>query len=421
MSTTELIRNTSVRPIKVFTAALMITIGVSILAYAMSGDEAAQRDFISYWAAGRQLTHHQNPYDVDAVLRLEKSAGYKPDRPLVMRNPPIALAMAYPLGFLKPKTGAVLWSISAIGCLMGSIRMLWILNGRPLDRLHLIGYLFPPALACLLAGQTGIFILFGVAVFLYFSDSRPYLAGVGLFALALKPHLFLPLAVALIIWIRLNGLYRILAGACITFGVSLLIALFLDPLCWGHYLTMLKAQQITQDLIPTFSFLFRIIISKSHPWVQYMPAMTACIWTILRYRRDRALEPEFLLLLSVMVAPYAWFTDEAVVLPAILAGLYLSSKASLIGYCCIAGVALIEVFAGAPMASGAYIWTSTGMVAMVSLFDFRTSTEIVRYVSLPALYFLATWIIFASFLNPLETRRTSIYFVTGEGSPRSSR
>ena len=62
-----------------------------------------------------------------------------------------------------------------------------------------------------------------------------------------------------------------------------------------------------------------------------------------------------------MTSPDAWFTDEAIVLPAILSyGLYQTSNAarSLIPYCCVAGVALIEVFANVDISSGLYIWTA---------------------------------------------------------------
>ncbi len=61
-----------------------------------------------------------------------------------------------------------------------------------------------------------------------------------------------------------------------------------------------------------------------------------------------------------MVAPYAWFTDEAMLLPAILASLYLASDLgrSLVPYVIIAGIALIEVLAGVRINSPFYLWTS---------------------------------------------------------------
>jgi hypothetical protein len=359
---TRAIPKGKVTPIKVIAAALMLAVAVSILAYGMSDSEAAKRDFLCYWAAGQQLVHHQNPYDGDAILSIQQSAGYKETHPFYMRNPPTAFVIAYPLGFVGARPGAVLWSIAIIACLMVSIRLLWILNGRPDDRLHLVSYLFPPALACLLAGQTGIFLLFGIVLFLYLNHSHPCLAGMGLFVMALKPHLFLPLGAVLLLWIFLTRSFRVLAGALTAVGLCLAIAQLLDHSCWTHYLAMLRAEDIGQEFVPTLSLLFRMVVARNHAWVQFIPAAIACRWAIRYYLDNREhwdwqKNAPLLLLVSVMVAPYAWFTDEVIVLPAILAGLYRSQR-SLIPYCCIAGVALIEVFANARIASGAYVWTA---------------------------------------------------------------
>jgi hypothetical protein len=72
-----------------------------------------------------------------------------------------------------------------------------------------------------------------------------------------------------------------------------------------------------------------------------------------------------LLLVSVLCAPYAWFSDEAVLLPAVLAGIYRAddSGRSLLPFGFIAGVALIEVFAEIPMTSLFYLWTVPAWLA----------------------------------------------------------
>jgi hypothetical protein len=61
------------------------------------------------------------------------------------------------------------------------------------------------------------------------------------------------------------------------------------------------------------------------------------------------------------VAPYSWFTDEVVVLPAILQGIYTSARRgrSLISFGIIDGIALAAVVFGVSVGSGFYIWTST--------------------------------------------------------------
>ena len=130
-----------------------------------------------------------------------------------MRNPPTAFFMAWPLGFVSARTGAVLWSLALVAALMISIRLLWIMQGRPADRLHLVGYCFAPVLACLLAGQIGIFLLLGLVLFLRFYKTRPTVAGASLTLCVLKPHLFLPFAVALCVWAIHGRAWRLLMGA----------------------------------------------------------------------------------------------------------------------------------------------------------------------------------------------------------------
>jgi Glycosyltransferase family 87 len=354
----------NVKPIKVVAAALMLAVGVSILTYAMSASEAAQRDFICYWATGQQLVHHADPYDGQAILQIENSIGSGARSPFFMSEPPTAFFIALPLGFLSAKAGAVLWSLAIIACLMASIRLLWILNGRPPDRLHLVGYLFPPALACLLAGHTGIFLLFGVVLFLYFHDSKPYLAGAALIVLVLKPQLFLPFDLVLLLWVVAGKRFRIATGALTAIALSIVFSLLLDHSAWSHYAQM-RAEGIDDQIAPTVSFLFQMSLAQNHPWVQFIPTAVACAWAVRRYLNNHAqldwqIDMPLLLLVSIMTSPNAWFTDEAIVLPAILYGLYQTSNAgrSLIPYCCVAGVALIEVFANVDISSGLYIWTA---------------------------------------------------------------
>src|ERR1700753_1087045 len=67
------------------------------------------KDYLAYWSAGHLLTQHADPYSVPQVLALEKTVGYMPSRPLVMRNPPPSLFLALPLGWLKPQAGLVNW------------------------------------------------------------------------------------------------------------------------------------------------------------------------------------------------------------------------------------------------------------------------------------------------------------------------
>ena len=130
-------------PWRVLAAALIVTAGltfvVSFEILVMSDKRATERDFIQYWAAGQQLTHGANPYDVPSILRLEQKAGFEGNEPRVSLSPPTVFFFVLPLGIVSPKTGLILWSFVLLGCLSLSVRIIWLLNGRPDDGFHLIG------------------------------------------------------------------------------------------------------------------------------------------------------------------------------------------------------------------------------------------------------------------------------------------
>jgi hypothetical protein len=129
---------------------------LGMCALLLTGNGPGGRDLVSYWAAGHKLAK-QNPYDSEALLRIERSVGLEPDlHEVIMRNPPSALLLVLPLSLFGVKTGALAWSLLLLACLLASVRMLWIMHGRPKDRFHWVGYTFGPALACILAGQTAV-------------------------------------------------------------------------------------------------------------------------------------------------------------------------------------------------------------------------------------------------------------------------
>jgi hypothetical protein len=61
-----------------------------------------------------------------------------------------------------------------------------------------------------------------------------------------------------------------------------------------------------------------------------------------------------------MCAPFGWFTDESLLLPAVLAGVYraVSARRSLLPLGLISVVALIEVFREVDLTSRYYLWST---------------------------------------------------------------
>ena len=372
-----------------FAAGCIIAVGFCFVTgmylFTLSDKSASEKDFIEYWAVGQQLIHGANPYDAAATLRLERNVGLDRSQPKITFSPPVTFFLLLPLGLLSAKTGLILWSLALLGGLSASIWLLWVINGRPNSRLHLFGWIFPPALACLAVGQLSIFFLLGIALFLYLHESHPFLAGMALLPCAMKPHLFVPFTIALLLWVVSRKAYRLLAGISAALVAGCALTFCFDPHVWLQYEQMMSTGKALNVYAPTLSATLRALIDRNAVWPQFVLEVFGCSWTLWYFWTRRTHwnwmdQGMLLLLVSVSCAPYAWFFDEAVLLPAVLAGLYraVDSGRSLLPLGLIAGIALIEVYGNVQITSLFYVWTAPAWLGWYIYANGKRSTPAIE-------------------------------------------
>ena len=297
-------------------------------------------------------------------MRIERAAGFPVGASvLFMRNPPWALPLALPLGFLGFRVASVLWSLLLLACLVVSVHMLWVMHGRPKDLRYLLGYSFGPALVCLINGQTALFALLGLVLFLRLHRTHPFLAGVSLWLCALKPQLFLPFGVVLLAWVVFSKSYRILAGAGVAIAASCAIAFRLDPMAWEQYSQMVRTYGMQRDYIPCLSFYLRLWLSPHTMWVQSLPVALASVWALgyfwtRRKQWDWMKHGSPLMLVSILAAPYVWLYDQVLVIPALLQAVYLThSRNMLVTLALLSALVECALFGNALKPAALYLWT----------------------------------------------------------------
>jgi hypothetical protein len=344
--------------------AIAAIICVPILLTLIAG-KAAAKDYISYWSAGHLLAHQADPYSYSQVLAIEKTQGYLPAMPIIMRNPPWALFLALPLGWGSSGIGLIFWMAAGMACIIAYFHLLDVAPGN-----RLFAYLFAPALASLAAGQSSPFLLLGFALFLRFNRTKPFLAGAALLLMAIKPHLFLVFWPILLIDCVYRRNFRLLAGGAVALIGTTGFAMYLDPHIWSEYLGMLHGSHLDTEFLQTPACLLRYLISPKATWVQLVPSIAAIGWAVWFYVRNRriwdwAIHGMPLMMVTVLVSPYAWMTDEIVLLPSIMFALASPKRAkhSTAFFIAINGAAVMVTIAQAQLSSGAYIWTSTAWLA----------------------------------------------------------
>ena len=343
---------------------------VTVCTIPFTNSISGARDFVVYWATGQQLAHHANPYDPVTMMRIERAAGLPSNSAVgFMRNLPWALPLTFPLGFAGLRLGGFLWSLALMASLMASVYWLWQLYGMPDNKRHWLGAAFAPAIICLLIGQTSIFVLLGYVLFLRLHRSQPFWAGASLWLCALKPHLFLAIGLVLLAWVLFTKSYRVIAGAASALLVSSLVASIINPSAWSQYAAMMRVSGVNQEVIPCVSIVLRRNISPDSVGLQYLPSVVGCLWVLSYYWRKRytwdwVRDSGSVTLVSVLVAPYAWITDQALAIPALVAGaIRTRSQVLLLILAAASFVIEAELLNRISLSSNLYLWTAPAWLA----------------------------------------------------------
>jgi hypothetical protein len=300
---------------------------------------------------------------------------------MYMRNPPWTLPLVFPLGYFSLQIGSALWSLFMVACLVASVYLLWAMHGRPKGKRQLLGYTFGPAFICLITGQITVLALLGLVLFLRWNRSRPFMAGMALWLCALKPHLFLPFGVVLLIWIFVARTYRLMAGAAFALAASCGLIVAIDPMAFAQYSRMVRTSGMDRDYIPCLSTLLRTWISPNTLWIVFVPPAVACVWAICYFwprRRtwDWSRDGSPLMLVSVMMAPYTWLFDQVLVIPAILEGAYRTrSQVLLAALAFLSALVQIALFANILKPSAVYLWTLWSAPAWLVWYLFATGWD----------------------------------------------
>jgi hypothetical protein len=353
------------------TSGLALAITALFLCVApLTGQIAGGRDFVVYWSTGQQLAQHANPYDPDRMMRLERGAGLNPGYGvLFMRNPPWALPIALPLGFVGVRLGALLWSLVLLACLVVSVRIVWTPHGRQGNLLSFLGYSFAPALLCLIVGQTSLFALLGLALFLNLHTRRPFLAGACLWLCGIKPHLFVVFGAVLLAWAVVDRSYRVLMGAATAMAASCAAVWRIDPNAWSQYAQTMRSSGMEREFIPCLSVALRQWIGPQTMALQFIPSALGCVWALVyfwprRHRWDWNTSGAPMMLVSLFTAPYCWLFDQALAIPALLHGASITRSRILIAALATASVAIeILMVGGVKLPSAVYLWTAPAWLA----------------------------------------------------------
>ena len=280
-------------------------------------------DFLVYWTAGHFFSHGMNPYSAAMVRAFEVSMGYH-GNPLPVIYPPWVLPIDALIAALPFSLAHTAWFYTSVVLDLFSAFWLWKYFGGTTKTswiavLCVITYL--PAIIAEQFGQITPLILSGITAFLWLVRNKKMgWAGLALFVLALKPHLFWLVILAVGVWACKHKKFWLLLYPCLICAALTAYAFWKNPAVSGFF----------HEGVDTAGTVYCGLTGPlgawgalHFPWLKYLPMLIALLWFIAYWRKhkeDWNWEEHFSLVILVSVAssPYYWGHDFLVALPAML-------------------------------------------------------------------------------------------------------
>ncbi|MBU6418282.1 MAG: DUF2029 domain-containing protein [Proteobacteria bacterium] len=239
-----------------------------------------------------------------------------------LQYPPPFLLLISPFAVLPPNLGDILWVLTGV-LVLGFVGMklglgLWQV---------MLGLISPPALYCVVMGQTGLFISSALLVALACADTAPVLAGIAAGCVVVKPQF----AILLPVCFLAGRQWRAFVAAVATVLVlCLLPALVFGPWVWQLFLHKeLKVAwadvsapgAIQEHMMVTPFVFFRTLGVSDHlsgiiQVVISLSTIFAC-WRIWSLHRENKITAEYRLAVTAclifLVTPFAYIYDLSVV------------------------------------------------------------------------------------------------------------
>lgn len=304
------------------TAFAIVVLAASIIEFVSNARHPIARDFISFWGAARLVLagHPASAYDNAALHAVQSAvASFGAGAQMPFPYTPAYLALVTPFGLLPFPIAMVVWTACTFVLYLFAARKLMPRSGW-------IAAAFPAVYANAAVGQNG-FLTVGIFMAgLSLLSRRPFVAGLVLGCLVIKPQLGLLLPVALLAarsWRAIAGTavssIGILAAGAALFGLPTMAA-------WFHQMPLYAA--ITRDGLVGWSKLASVYAAAREfglgPGtalaVNGVAALAAAVavWQIWRSKAEDGIKVAILSAATALASPYLLFYDTLILVPAFL-------------------------------------------------------------------------------------------------------
>jgi hypothetical protein len=282
-------------------------------------------DFHTYWFAGSLFLSGGHPYSSDAMLAMERLHDQAITSPQVMVCPPWILPFLAVIATPSFRVAQIGWFIASLILNCGSSLGLWIYFGGAKRQAWIalfVAFAFIPMGGAEFMGQITPAILACITAFLLLNKAKwHFAAGVSMLGFGLKPHLLYLVLLGILLWALQRRVWSLLLGAICSYVSAALFAVIYNPFSL-EYLHHSVGKALT---VPCgLGWVLRSFFGLQHTWIPFLPSFFGLLWFVFYWARHRSTwdwptHLPLLLIVSIASAPYYWYHDFILILPALIA------------------------------------------------------------------------------------------------------
>lgn len=290
-------------------------------------------DFRPYWSSSFLLAHGQDFSDPINMYNIEQAlTGWSETYTMHAWFAPLGNLVLLPYTLLPFTRAAYYWLLTNIAVMFLSPLLIWFKTDRRTWIPILAAFGFSMTLLSLIAGQINTLVVLGLALFLFFSESRrDYAAGIGLALTTIKPHLVILTLPLLLLDIMRRKQWRLFTGFVLAlFGCALILFAFYPawPLSFWHLVA--DGMSSTRET-PTLAGLF--VVAGEYTWGKWIWVLGLFFSIAAWWKRgtdwDRRTLIDVSILGGIVVSPIGWSYDQVILLFPILRVLEWAADGSL--------------------------------------------------------------------------------------------
>jgi hypothetical protein len=275
-------------------------------------------DFRPYWSSSFLLAHGQDFSDAASLDHVERTlTGWRAPFTMSAWFAPTGNLVLLPYTLVVFPRATFYWLLTNIVVVFISALLIWRnMLGRPWIPL-ITAFGFSMTLLSLIYGQVNTLVVFGLALFLFFSHSkRDFAAGASLVLTTVKPHLVILTLPLLIVDMVRSKQWRLLAGFASALAGSALILFVFYPAWPISFWRVVASGMDSVRGTPTIAGLF--LVAGQPVWGKWIWLVGLFFGLVAWWKRgkewDRRSLIDVSILAGMMIAPVGWSYDQVMLL-----------------------------------------------------------------------------------------------------------